>query len=241
MSVRISRQKKRNLSFGGDSESDGSPGEWPDDWEEDAPIVRTTRVEDDELPVSFWDAPEFPPVEATLDTESDLDLNYDTDETESEYEHPYQAQDRYFKALQQNDDQEQKKHTGQDEVAVRVNMLRVEEEDVPSSQEPTPLISFEEANYEENRFLQRLEKLEARRKHKIHLKRRYYERRNQIESALTEWWRRRILELRVYDGEVRSMLYREYDSLVNDRLSSFNLGRCSERECLMASPPPGGE
>ena len=64
--------------------------------------------------------------------------------------------------------------------------------------------------------MQKIRKIEARRKYKLKCKRRYYERRNEIEGALTRWWKDRILELRIYDQDVKDMLYNEYEHIVRD-------------------------
>ncbi len=102
-------------------------------------------------------------------------------------------------------------------------MLR-EESELPPTQ---MLDAHDHEEYKEDqhesraRFLRRIEKLELKRRDKIRRKRIHAERRNTLETAITEWFKRRMMELGIWNQEVSDIMHEEYDRLRGDTLRRY--------------------
>ena len=121
---------------------------------------------------------------------------------------------------------------------VTVQMLHAEDFEEVKEDDLTPVYRERalEVSYREQRFHQRLNKLEHKRKFEREKRVTYLKRRDEIESALTRWWRRRMLELRDYTEENKEMLYGEYENTVRSYLTRYGLiGRSSIKDKLSAA------
>ena len=168
--------------------------------------IRLTCVEEDEQPSSQWNSfPDPHPV-------------------------PWQLRSRTH-----NDPQEEivildsgtDSEPPEEEVSISAQMLRAEDSDDEKKEviDLTPVMQSREpeVNYREQRFLQKLNKIEHRRRFKLQKRRLYYTRRDEIESSLTRWWRRRMIELQGYLEENRDELFREYDAIVQQFLTRYGM------------------
>ena len=151
-------------------------------------------------PPSFWDAiPETQDSSLVPDTPTDLS-DSDSDGTESELE----------------------------EIPVVIQMVR-EESDLP----PTQMLDAHDVDSDEEksevpesqaRFLRRVWKLESKRKEKIRRKRVHYERKDTLETAITDWFRRRMMELRIWNNDISDTMNVEFFRLRSDVLRQYGYG-----------------
>lgn len=167
--------------------------------------IRLTCVEDDEQPSSQWNSiPDPQPIFWDLQSTT----------------HSAQDQPREEIVIPDSGTDSEPPEA---EIAVSAQMLRAEDSDDEKKEviDLTPLLQAREpeANYREQRFLQKLNKIEHRRRFKLQKRRLYYT----SESSLTRWWRRRMIELQGYLEENRDELFREYDAIVQQFLTRYGM------------------
>ena len=122
-----------------------------------------TTIQEDVQPSSFWEAHERLLAEDDSITEGeDLESGETTEEdygiTQRREAYAYEYENQDYESLTEDD---------QEERHIRVRMLQVDD-DVPSSQEPTPPLAVEEEKKNDQEgarlFLERLNKVDARRR-----------------------------------------------------------------------------